>query len=97
MLLTAVALRRSLASARPWLAVLAVACIAEIWDMSDDLVAFGRLRWEASLHDLINTLIWPTILLFLARSGALGFCRPGEKDESRPTSPPEPIADEGAA
>jgi hypothetical protein len=73
MVLAAVVSRRTLASPLPWLAVLAVACLAEAWDLRDDFAGRGSLRWGASLHDLVNTLFWPTILLLLARSGALGF------------------------
>ncbi len=46
----------------PLLAVTAVACLGEILDMRDDMQSFGYWRWEASLHDVINTLFWPSVM-----------------------------------
>ena len=59
--------RKGLASWRAWVAVLVVAVCGELLDMRDDLVGAGHWRWRASLHDVINTCFWPTILLVLAR------------------------------
>ncbi|MFT3776690.1 MAG: hypothetical protein QM772_00190 [Ottowia sp.] len=71
LLLTAVALRKPLRSAIPWLAAAAVAAAAEGLDMRDDMASLGYRRWAASLHDVLNTLFWPTVLLVMARLGAL--------------------------
>ena len=67
----AVILRRPLRSLLPWFAVVAVACAGELLDRRDDLATLGRWRWDASLHDVVNTLFWPTVLLILARSRLL--------------------------
>ncbi|HEX6638099.1 MAG TPA: hypothetical protein VF033_10625 [Steroidobacteraceae bacterium] len=66
-LLAAALFRRSIATLRPWLAVLAVAVGIECFDAFDDWVDLGRWRWRASLHDVLNTLFWPTVLALLAR------------------------------
>jgi hypothetical protein len=66
-LLAAAVFRRSITTLRPWLVVLVVACGIECVDAFDDWVQLGRWRWRASLHDVINTLFWPTVLALLAR------------------------------
>lgn len=63
---SAAALRRSVASPWPWLIVLLFALANEYLDMHrDNLVE----NWEkaASLHDLWNTMLLPTVLLLIAR------------------------------
>lgn len=59
--------RRSITTLRPWLVVLIVACGIECFDAFDDWVQLGRWRWRASVHDVINTIFWPTVLALLAR------------------------------
>lgn len=66
-LLAAALFRRSITTLRPWLAVLVVACVIEAFDAFDNWVQFGRWNYLASLHDVINTLFWPTVLALLAR------------------------------
>ena len=66
-LLAAALFRRSIGTLRPWLAVLVVACGIECFDAFDDWVDLGHWRWKASLHDVVNTLFWPTVLTLLAR------------------------------
>ena len=51
------------------LPVLGVALIMEMLDLHDDYRAFGYLRWDASLHDVLNTVFWPCVLVTLARLG----------------------------
>jgi uncharacterized membrane-anchored protein len=51
----------------PWLAVLLVAMLGEVMDMRDDLLSLGYWRWSASLHDIVNTVFWPSVLLVFAR------------------------------
>lgn len=52
---------------RPWLIVLVVALVGEIWDIHDDLARDEPVRLRASWHDIWNTLFWPTVLMALAR------------------------------
>jgi hypothetical protein len=61
-LLAAALFRRSITTLRPWLAVLVVALGIEAFDAFDDWVDLGRWRWRASLHDVVNTMFWPTVL-----------------------------------
>ncbi|MCG2592892.1 hypothetical protein LZ009_08875 [Ramlibacter sp. XY19] len=67
-LVAAAASRRPVASWLPWIAVLAVALLGEAVDMRDDLLSIGHWRWAASLHDVLNTVFWPTVLMVLARA-----------------------------
>ncbi|MCB1755739.1 MAG: hypothetical protein KDJ38_09465 [Gammaproteobacteria bacterium] len=67
-----VAAKKSVRSMLPWLAVLAVAVVGEILDRRDDIASLGHWRWTASLHDVLNTLFWPTVLMLSARLGIIG-------------------------
>lgn len=47
--------------------VFLVAGAMEALDLRDDLASFGYMRWSASLHDLINTVFWPTLVVFSSK------------------------------
>jgi cell shape-determining protein MreD len=64
----ALVFRRSIRSWLPLLAVLVVAMVIEAVDLRDDLLTRGRPRWLASTHDLLNTMVWPTVLFLVART-----------------------------
>ncbi len=66
-LVSAMLLKKPLRSIGPWLAVLAIAITGELLDMRDDILSLGHWRYMASMHDIINTLFWPTILMLVAR------------------------------
>jgi uncharacterized membrane protein YqgA involved in biofilm formation len=66
-------LRKSLRAWLPLLAVLAAAVAGEMIDARDDIATFGYWRWKASLHDIVNTLFWPTVLWCCARIGLAGM------------------------
>jgi hypothetical protein len=70
-LVATVVSRKRLGSPLPWLLVLLAAAAGEAWDRHDDLTANGHWQWQGSVHDLWNTLFWPTILLLLGRLGLL--------------------------
>lgn len=70
-LAAALVCRKPLRSPVPWLIVLAVAVIAELLDMRDDIVHLRPWQWTASAHDIANTMFWPSVLLLLARSRVL--------------------------
>ncbi len=71
--LTAAAiLRKPLRSIISWIMVLTLTVAGEMVDMRDDIATLGYWRWEASLHDVLNTIFWPSVLLILARCGI--FC-----------------------
>lgn len=63
--------RRQVHRFMPLLAVFIVACCGEGLDMRDDLHSLGYWRWDASLHDVINTLFWPFVIALLMRKGWL--------------------------
>ncbi|HEY1371187.1 MAG TPA: hypothetical protein VGH50_01855 [Candidatus Binatia bacterium] len=65
--LAALILRKQARSIVPWLFVLAIAVLGEVVDMHEDLRILGYWRWLDSVHDIVNTLFWPTALLLLAR------------------------------
>jgi hypothetical protein len=48
-----------------WLVVFIIACAGEWVDRRDDIGSFGYWRWQASAHDVLNTLFWPTVLTLL--------------------------------
>jgi len=77
--IAAVVLRKLLRSIVPWLLVLALAIVGELVDMRDDSLSFGYWRWDASVHDILNTLFWPSVLLLLARFSVL-FGASGGRD-----------------
>jgi len=64
-------LRRPLGSWLPWLAVVLAACAGEVLDVRDDMRVLGYWQWQASVHDIWNTLFWPTTLVIMARTGVL--------------------------
>jgi len=47
--------------------VFLLAGVMEALDLRDDLASFGYMRWSASLHDLINTVVWPTLVVVLSK------------------------------
>ena len=75
-------LRRSLGDARPWLAVLGVEAINEVFDLArggePELMAWQVV---SATHDFFNTMIMPTVLLLLVRHAGELF------DWTRPEPP----------
>lgn len=65
--LAVIILRKPLRSYVPWFLVLGLSVAGELVDLRDDLIRLGYWRWEAGLHDILNTQFWPTVLLLLAR------------------------------
>ena len=61
--------RKSLASPWPWLAALAAVLANEYVDYKSvgDSVAAQQLVWDASYHDIWNTMLLPTLLLLIAK------------------------------
>lgn len=51
----------------PLLIVVLVACLGELLDMRDDLRIMAGWRWQASLHDVLNTSFWPAFITLLIR------------------------------
>lgn len=72
--------RKRFRAAVPLLAVLAAACLGEIFDARDDMATLGRWRWRSSLHDLLNTMFWPVVFTGLFR---LGIIQAGDGSQRR--------------
>lgn len=66
LLLFAWAMRRPLHDWRPWLALFLVELANEIIDMNQQTGSVES-NWPASRHDLINTMVVPTMLLVYYR------------------------------
>ncbi len=64
MLLVVIALRKSPASFVPWLCVLGLELLNETLDL---LHAHQGLNLLGGLKDIVNTMLWPTVILLLAR------------------------------
>lgn len=63
----------------PWIAWSAAAIAAillEVLDLRDDRASLGHFRWGASLHDIVNTLVWPTVLSVLPLTRGRATRRP---------------------
>ena len=73
--------RRSPRFYLPWLVVIGVELANEAYDLWQQAADGEPPRWAASLSDLWNTMLWPTVLLLLARwvtrSAALRPAPPG--------------------
>lgn len=61
-LLILVAWRRQRSAPIACLIVFLLAGLNEAIDARDDIATFGHWRWQASLHDIVNTLFWPAVL-----------------------------------
>jgi hypothetical protein len=79
--------RLSLASSKPWWCALLAAAGGELLDCRDDLRQLGYWRVHDSLHDLINTMFWPSVLLLLARRTSL-LGRHQETPDAKTSSKP---------
>jgi hypothetical protein len=59
--------RRPLGHGLPLGAAGLASLAGEAWDLMDDLRNGTPLVWQASWHDVWNTLFWPLVLFLLAR------------------------------
>lgn len=59
--------RQSRRSRIPWLFVLGLEIANEISDLVVQHGLDEELRWPGALRDLWNTMLWPTVLLFVGR------------------------------
>lgn len=67
MLLAMIILRKSPASLVPWLCVLALELTNEVLDLLPWHRGQLELSFLGGLKDIVNTMLWPTIILVLAR------------------------------
>lgn len=68
LLISALLLRLTANSFRALMLGFLVSVLLEVLDLRDDYVSFGRLRWAASLKDVINTNAVPLLMILLLRS-----------------------------
>lgn len=64
--------------ARCLIPVVITASLMEVFDLGDDytyLRYFRQTALTASIHDLINTMFWPVVIVILARLGKLKNAR----------------------
>lgn len=66
-LLAMAVFRQTRRSRVPWLFVLAVELANEAFDLRNAYLDYGILPWHESARDLWNTMLWPTVLLFVGR------------------------------
>ncbi|MFW2061830.1 hypothetical protein [Acinetobacter ursingii] len=59
--------KRQLKSIWALFAVVLIAISAELLDARDDLINYGYWRFDASLHDILNTIFWPLVLRLIAK------------------------------
>ena len=59
--------RQSRRSRFPWLTVLVIELLNEALDLRRQGIEKLSHTWEESLKDLWNTMLWPTVLLFVGR------------------------------
>ena len=65
---SAALLRWRLSSWKPWALVACAAVAGEAWDLRDSMAFHAPVHLGANLHDVWNTLFWPTVLVLLARA-----------------------------
>ncbi|MDP8993539.1 MAG: hypothetical protein M3N07_00925 [Pseudomonadota bacterium] len=79
--------RRSRRSRVPWLVVLAILVANEVYDLIHNWDGGPEWALASSARDLWNTMLWPTVLLFVGRYTDW-FQRP------RPGADPPPLDEE---
>lgn len=57
----------SIRGARPWLLVLCAALAGEAWDIRDRIASGLEQNYPENVHDIWNTLFWPSAIVLLAR------------------------------
>jgi hypothetical protein len=68
---SALLFRWPLRSWKPWAVALTGTLLGEAWDLRDAVVFHTRIDLWGTFHDLWNTMLWPSLLLVLARTTML--------------------------
>ena len=71
LLVMALVLRKQLSSLIPLGIVCFVAILGEVVDIRDDLSTIGYWRLGASMHDIVNTVFWPTVLTMFHKASLI--------------------------
>jgi len=64
-----IATRKPIKSFKSLIPVLVVALLMEALDSKDDYNSFGYIRWKESIHDILNTSIWPFVIVIILKLG----------------------------
>lgn len=64
---TALLAKRKLGDWLPWLVVLSVACLVEVADVKAEWWHSFGLQLAKAAHDVLNTMVLPSVLLVLSR------------------------------
>jgi hypothetical protein len=64
---SAMLFRWPLRSWKPWAVAAAAALAGELWDLRDTLLLGRPVPWAGQGKDLVSTILWPTLLMLLAR------------------------------
>lgn len=88
-LIAMVVFRQTRRSRIPWLFVLFIELANEAFDLRRQYLVGESLAWDESLKDLWNTMLWPTVLLFIGRYTTLFQRRPRKPIEAFPDETPE--------
>jgi len=75
-LITRWLLRKSRHQWIAWVVVLAAAVGGEVLDIWGDVAKGLHPRWDASLHDLVNTTFWPTVIALMLKWTSIFSKRP---------------------
>lgn len=68
----AIALRRGLGDWLPWIAALIAACVNEVLDVGVEIWPDPAMQAGQAIHDVVNSMILPTLLLAAVRWGPPG-------------------------
>ncbi len=61
-------LRRRVGDWQPWVIALIVALLGEAWDIRDRWMEGMNAYPPGHLHDIFNTLVWPTLITLYGRA-----------------------------
>lgn len=67
---TMLLLRRRIGDWLPWAVALVVALAGETWDIRDRWVAGMDADPVGHMHDIVNTMFWPTVITIFGRMRA---------------------------
>ena len=62
-------LRVPLSNWKPLALVFVLELINELLDIRRNLMLYSHVGWRDSLHDIVNTAFWPTLIFVMVRYG----------------------------
>ena len=67
--LCALILRVPLSNWKPLALVFVLELINELLDIRRNLMLYSYVGWRDTLHDIVNTTLWPTLIFVMVRYG----------------------------